>query len=220
MEEEILGVEEQEFAEPETEEESEESPEFAEPEKPERDLQKDMHFAQMRRETQNLQRELAKRDEVLGLFFDGEDKLAQAQAYYYNKTPQEIREEQQRQAQQESMEQENEILKSQLLEIQIQSSMEEDLAQIQKIDQSVKSLHDLGEGFFKLIATGKVDAEQAYYAVKAKEIKNAKNPPMEIGELGMEKPRSGFYTKEEVEGMSAAQVSKHYEKIRNSMSRW
>ena len=84
--EEGLGAEEPEVAEPDNEVETlgAEEPEVAEPVRTEQDAA----FAQMRRHNEELERQLAEAqrqskeyEDALGLFFDGEDKSLQAQAY-------------------------------------------------------------------------------------------------------------------------------------------
>ena len=47
-----------------------------------------------------------------------------------------------------------------------------------------------------------------------------KKPPV-IGDVATAgKPESDYFTREEVEAMSAAEVSKNYSKIRESMGHW
>ena len=213
--EEGLGAEEPEVAEPDNEVETlgAEEPEVAEPVRTEQDAA----FAQMRRHNEELERQLAEAqrqskeyEDALGLFFDGEDKSLQAQAYATQRPLEEVRAEQQ-------------MHEQQLLEQQAQAQMDADLAEIQKSHPEVKSIDELGPEYlaFRFNPMGEMGAEQAFQMMMAyKGNTTPKKPPI-IGNVSTaDKPQSDYYTREEVEAMSPAEVKANYDKIRESMSKW
>lgn len=192
--------------------------------------EQDSAFAQMRRDNEALARELAEArrqsqeyEDALGLFFDGDDKALQAQAYYTERPIEEIRQNQQMQEQLGNLQSENQTLKEQLMQQQAQAQMDADLAEIQKIDPNIKSINDLGQEYlaFRFSNVGNIGAAQAYQMAKAyKASVTPKKPPV-IGDVATAgKPESDYFTREEVEAMSAAEVSKNYSKIRESMGHW
>ena len=98
----------------------------------------------------------------------------------------------------------------------IKAQMESDLTRIKTLDNTVKSLDELGEEFFKLIASG-VDAVIAYNAIKAS--KPQAQPTM--GDINSTEPKEkDFFTREEVEKMTQEEVRKNFDKIRLSQSKW
>lgn len=222
------GAEEPEVAEPDNEVEtsSEETPEVAEPGRTEQDAA----FAQMRRDKEELERQLAEAqrqskeyEDALGLFFDGEDKALQAQAYASERPFEEVKAETEMQAQLAALQNEKENLEQQLLEQQAQAQMDADLAEIQKIAPDVKSIQELGKEYlvFRFNAMGEMGAVEAYQMAKAyKEKMTPKKPPV-IGDVSTtEKPQSDYFTREEVEAMSPAEVKANYDKIRESIPKW
>ena len=114
------GAEEPEVAEPVIEEGAEE-PEVAEPVKNDSDTA----FAELRRRAEEAERRVnelearnAEYDETLGLFFDGENKIAQARAYHDEVPVEQVvanmqaaREKQEMQSQNETLKAENDLLK-------------------------------------------------------------------------------------------------------------
>lgn len=226
--EEGLGAEEPEVAEPDNEVETlgEEEPEVAEPVRTEQDAA----FAQMRRHNEELERQLAEAqrqskeyEDALGLFFDGEDKSLQAQAYATQRPLEEVRAEQQMHEQLAELQNRNANLEQQLLEQQAQAQMDADLAEIQKSHPEVKSIDELGPEYlaFRFNPMGEMGAEQAFQMMMAyKGNTTPKKPPI-IGNVSTaDKPQSDYYTREEVEAMSPAEVKANYDKIRESMSKW
>lgn len=182
----------------------------------------DARFAQMRRENEQLKAERDQLNEALGLFFEGDSdqKIVSAQAMAQNKTEEEIRAEIEAENERESLEQELEEANNELLDLRTKTQMEKDLKTIQEIDPSIKNLDSIGQDFLDLISTGKVTAVQAYYATKAKEAAEKATPPAEVGKVNQSEGPKDYYSKEEVEGMSQAEVRKNYDAIRKSMMQW
>ena len=66
-----------------------------------------------------------------------------------------------------------------------------------------------------------LSTEDAYYAVKAKEINTKAIPPKPIGKLNQSKPiEKDFYTEAEVDAMTPQQQRANYKVIMRSMSKW
>lgn len=192
--------------------------------------EQDAAFAQMRRHNEELARQLAEAqkqskeyEDALGLFFDGEDKALKAQAYANERPFEEVKAESQMQAQLAELQSKNANLEQQLLEQQAQAQMNADLAEIQKSHPEVKSIDELGQEYlaFRFNPMGEMGAEQAFQMMMAyKGNITPKKPPI-IGNVSTtDKPQSDYYTREEVEAMSPAEVKANYDRIRESMSKW
>lgn len=192
--------------------------------------EQDAAFAQMRRHNEELARQLAEAqkqskeyEDALGLFFDGEDKALKAHAYYDERPFEEVKAETEMQAQLAELQNKNASLEQQLLEQQAQAQMDADLAEIQKSHPEVKSIDELGPEYlaFRFNPMGEMGAEQAFQMMMAyKGNTTPKKPPI-IGNVSTaDKPQSDYYTREEVEAMSPAEVKANYDRIRESMSKW
>lgn len=237
------SVEIQEVAEPETQVEEPtqtepviEQAETEEVAKPQQTPEENAAFARMRREQEQARREaeiyrkqaerMAQAVSKFGYQGSNPDEVAdQIEAAATGKPLEQVRAERlQReqsilQAQQAAAE--RDLYKNQLIEFQVKSAMERDLAAIRKIDKTVKKLEDLGPEFASLVNSG-VDAQTAYFAVKAKEQANAKPKPKDIGAIGSGTKEKDYYTPDEVENLTAEQMndSKIRAKIRKSMTKW
>lgn len=192
--------------------------------------EQDAAFAQMRRHNEELARQLAEAqkqskeyEDALGLFFDGEDKALKAQAYANERPFEEVKAESQMQAQLAELQSKNANLEQQLLEQQAQAQMNADLAEIQRTHPEIKSIEELGQEYlaFRFNPMGEMGAEQAFQMMMAyKGNITPKKPPI-IGNVSTtDKPQSDYYTREEVEAMSPAEVKANYDRIRESMSKW
>ena len=122
-------------------------------------------FAQMRRNAERLEKENQMFTDALKKFgFAGNNSqeiLDAINAHYYGKTVEEIRDE--RIASEKTAQEQNAILErlKHYEEKEIEEKMASDLAEIQKINPTVKSLEELGQPFFDLVSKG-VDGVQAY----------------------------------------------------------
>lgn len=222
------GAEAPEIAEP-VEKVEESGAEVQEPAEPAR-TEQDAAFAQMRRANEELERKLAEAqrqskeyEDALGLFFDGEDKALKAQAYASERPFEEVKAETEMQAQIATLQNEKETLEQQLLEQQAQAQMDADLAEIQKSHPEIKSIGELGQEYlmFRFSQMGEVSAEQAFQMMMAYKASTTPKKPPIIGNVSTtDKPQSDYFTREEVAAMSPEEVSKNYDTIRKSMSKW
>lgn len=242
MEELETSVETQEVAEPETQvEETQTEPvvEQAETEevaKPQQTPEENAAFARMRREQEQARREaelykkqaerMAQAVSKFGYQGSNPDDVAdQIEASATGKPVDQIRAERlQREQAMTSAQQaaaERDLYKQQLIEFQVKTAMEADLKKIRSIDKSVKKLDDLGPEFAKLVNSG-VDAETAYFAVKAKEQANTKPKPKDIGAIGASTKEKDFYTPDEVDRLTDEEMNdpKIRAKVRKSMTKW
>lgn len=222
------GVEAPDIAEPveEVDTSSGETPEVAETGRTEQDAA----FAEMRRANAELERQLAEAqrqskeyEDALGLFFDGEDKALQAQAYASERPFEQVKAETEMQAQLNALQNEKANLEQQLLEQQARAQMNADLAEIQKTHPEIKSIEELGQEYlmFRFSQMGEVSAEQAFQMMTAYKASTTPKKPPIIGNVSTGgKPQSDYYTREEVEAMSPEEVKKNYDTIRKSMSKW
>lgn len=240
MEELETSVETQEVAEPETQvEETQTEPvveqaeteEVAKPQTPEENAA----FARMRREQEQARREaeayrkqaerMAQAVSKFGYQGNPDDIADQIEASATGKPVDQIRAEriqrEQSMLQAQQAVAERDLYKNQLIEFQVKSAMERDLAAIRKIDKTVKKLDDLGSEFASLVNSG-VDAETAYFAVKAKEQAYIKPKPKDIGAIGAGTKEKDYYTPDEVDRLTDEEMNdpKIRAKVRKSMTKW
>lgn len=118
-------------------------------------------------------------------------------------------------------------LRIQQLEEQINSSeaerlMQADLKRIQAIDPSVNSLEELGEEYYRYMSSFDADGnpvmtpEDAYWAVKAKERANRAIPPKEVGKVATGTAEKRGFTEAEIDRMSPEQLRANWKEIYNS----
>lgn len=105
-----------------------------------------------------------------------------------------------------------------LLAIYADKAMAEDLATIRRIDPKIKSLEELGEQYINYINAG-LEAEDAYWAVKAKESAYRPKPAPEVGVVNTAPPEKEYFTDAEIEAMSPDELSKNWKKVLASWER-
>ena len=211
------GEEEQEVAEPVNEEGGEEQ-EVAEPVN-----KSDSAFAELRRRAEEAERKVnelearnAEYDETLGLFFDGDNKIAQARAYHDEVPVEQVvanmqaaREREEMQSQNESLKAENDLLRY----IQMKA---QDLAELKEHGiTDIADVEELGEDFFRYRANG-LSASEAYDFIQMRKPK----PPKSMGKVEPSPTEKDFFTRDEVMAMSSAERFKHIDKITASMKKW
>ncbi len=231
----ITSVETQEVAGPvETDVESVETQEVAEPVSDNKDVttteesrqtdERDSAFADMRRRLEQAERENQQMIEALSLYFDGdngEDLSIQAQAYAQQRSPEEIREELEAMNEYDALVAENEYLKQTALNAEIEKAVDESLRLLNSIDPNIKTYEDienLGDDFLSLISAG-VDTETAFYATQAKKYKNTPNAPNPIGKINNNQVERDYYTSEELDNLSKAEIRANWDKVERSMKR-
>lgn len=113
---------------------------------------------------------------------------------------------------------ENETLKAQLEEVQTERELDQALTELEKLDKNLTE-----DQIMKILEykDAGLSIEDGYYAVKEKEFKTKATPPKEIGKVGETKPiEKDYFTEAEVNAMTSAEKEKNWEKIMASLSRW
>lgn len=183
--------------------------------------EQDSAFAEMRRRNKELEQENKLMLDALSRYFNGGDAQElsiQAQAYADDRNPEDVRAELEQTREAERLKTENEELQEQILNIQLEKRMAEDLRTIQGIDPTVKSLEDLGDSYLNYISAG-LDATDAYYASLLKDQKEKVYPPDAIGKIADTKIDRDYYTSEELDNLSDAELDANWEKVMRSMKR-
>jgi hypothetical protein len=222
--EEVTGVEEQETAEPVSEE-------TVEPEEKGK-TEEDAAWARMRRESEQArkeleaaQRELAElkakteaRESAYSRLTGSDNGEIAAIAEATGMTEDEVKAE--IEAAQVSAQKDLliEQLQEQVTSIEAEKLMQEDLEKIRKVDPSLKSLEDLGEGYIDYISAG-LDPVKAYWAIKAEERANEVTPPKEIGRVETTPAEKDYYTDAEIDAMSSEELTKNWKKVMASWDR-
>ena len=182
----------------------------------------DSAFAEMRRELEALRHSNAEYERALSNFFpEAEDKALAAEAFYQNRDYDELVAEREEANVIDGLKRENEQLMQAVIEQQAEKRMADDLKEVQSLDPTIKSLEDLGESYAGYISSGLLTARQAYFACKAEKQATTVVPAKPTGkvESTTSAPKE-FFTQEEVEAMTQAEIKKNYETIRKSMTRW
>ena len=214
------GEEVQEVAEPAVEEGVEEQ-EIAEPVIGKTEA--DSAFADMRRRLEEMERRNAELEEqntqyneTLGLFFEGDNKIAQARAHH-DQVPVEqvianmeaVKREKEAQTRLEALEKENNNLRYNSLKAQ-------DLAELKAHGVTdIKDVEELGEAFFIYRSNG-MSASEAYDFMQSRK----SIPPKSMGRPKTSPPEREFFTRDEVMSMSSEDRFKNAQKIRESMRKW
>ena len=211
------GEEEQEVAEPVNEEGGEEQ-EVAEPVN-----KSDSAFAELRRRAEEAERKVnelearnAEYDETLGLFFDGDNKIAQARAYHDEVPVEQVVANMQAAREREEMQSQNESLKAENDLLRYNQMKAQDLAELKEHGiTDIADVEELGEDFFRYRAIG-LSASEAYDFIQMRKPK----PPKSMGKVEPSPTEKDFFTRDEVMAMSSAERFKHIDKITASMKKW
>ena len=115
---------------------------------------------------------------------------------------------------------ENEKLRSELEEVKAEKFVNEALEEVKRLDPNITKLEELGDKFIDLIADNGLSVEDAYYAIKAREIATKANPAPQIGKVNNEPIEKDFYTQAEVANMSSEEKTKNADKIMASFKKW
>lgn len=210
------GAEDQEFAEPESEEHQK--------------TEADASFAEMRRQMEEAQQEAedaraelaelmaqneARQSAYSRLTGRGEGAEIAALAEVTGMSEDEIRAEME--AAKESAQKDIKIqqLEEQISSVRAEQLMQADLNELRKIDPSLKSLEDLGDSYIAYMEAG-LSPEDAYWAIKAKERATQKTPPKPPGTVATGTVEKDRYTEAEIEAMSPEQRKANWRAIFNS----
>lgn len=221
------GVEEPEVAELD-DEISEENSEVAEPNDSRSDV--DAAFAQQRRQIEALTRQLEESNQrneayqesvseyerALGLYFDGENKAAQAIAYHDEIPVEQVVNDMLARKEAKTKEAEIESLKQERDKLLYESMKAKDLDELRKAGVTdINDVEELGEEFFQLRTMG-IPAKTIYDGIQ---MRNG-TPPKAIGKAKPAAPERSYFTHDEVEAMSSKERIKNFDKIRESMFHW
>ena len=216
------GEEEVEIAEPSDEEGAEEQ-EVAEP--VEEESKSDAAFAKMRRDMEaaqkrvnELESQIKEYDDALGQWFQGDNKVAQAHAHYEDIPLEEAISNIEQKREIDQLRAEKAALEEQKNQLEFNNLKATDLKELKSkySDANIKDVEELGEDFFKYRTMG-IDPVTAYEAIQMKK----GQPPKPIGKVKTGAPtKTGYFTREEVKAMSPSQISKNFDKIRESMGKW
>lgn len=183
----------------------------------------DSAFAEMRRKLEEMERRNAELEEqnnqyneTLGLFFEGDNKIAQARAHHDQIPVEQViasmeadRKAKEAQSRLEALEKENDSLKFNSLKAQ-------DLTALKAHGVAdLKDVEELGEAYFIYRSNG-MSATEAYDFLQARK----GTPPKSMGKPKTSPPEKEFFTRDEVMSMSSEERTKNAQKIRESMRKW
>lgn len=223
--EEVTGVEEQETAEP-VSEESEE---------PTGKTEEDAAWARMRREAEQAKKDLEAAQQELAemkastearssafsrLTGKGEDAEIAALAEVTGLSEDEVAEIYEREVESAQKDRRIEQLEEMVSTIQGERLYQADLDRLRKIDPSLKDLESLGDEYMRYMSavdpeTGApvMEPEDAYWAIKAKQQANQATPPKEVGKVATGTAEKTKFSDAEIDAMSSDQLKKNWKKI-------
>lgn len=140
-----------------------------------RDYHKDSSYAKIRREKEQAEKDVQRLMQTLNMIgFDGrnvDDLEDQANAHYYGRDVEDVRNERIKKQEAENKYQQMEAELQMYRNKDVENRMNEDLKAIQAINPNVKSLGELGTEYFDLISKG-VDGVKAYKLLNLDELAN------------------------------------------------
>jgi len=197
---------------------SEEMMEVAEPRKTDADAK----FAEMRRQNEEQARRIAELesanslyDETLGLFFDGDDKIAKARAHYNETDVDTEIEEINRENDRARFEEERKAFEQERSNFEFERRKLEDKKELSKAGITVGDVSELGDSYFRYRANGCSPIE-AYNIIEAHKPKEAKT----TGTIKTERTKKDYFTRDEVINMSKKEIHDNYEAILASQKSW
>lgn len=222
--EEVTGVEEQETAEP-----------VSDDSEPKGKTEEDAAWARMRREAEQARKdaeaaqqelaELKARNEarasaISRLTGRDEDAEIAALAEVTGMSEDEVAEIYEREAESAQKDLRIEQLEKMVGSIQAERLMQVDLDRLRKIDPSLNSLDDLGPEYVRYMSaldpdTGEpiMQPEDAYWAIKAKQRANQAIPPKEVGKVATGPAEKTRFSQTEIDAMSSDQLKKNWRQI-------
>ena len=117
-----------------------------------------------------------------------------------------------------AMQSELDELRERAMTLEAEKRMREDLQKIQAIDPSIKSMDDLPDEFFNYISAG-MDGEDAYWATQARSAKEKYKGAKELGKANSAPIDRDYYTSEELDNLSDAEMDANWDKVQRSLTR-
>lgn len=168
------------------------------------------------------------REEVYSEYMDDdEDDLVSVLADVWGVSAEEVEARIEKEAEYERLKAENEQFKAEreaaeqeAEEARASEDLANQLAALQKIDPSIKTLADFDDMFAGLSNTpvdylgAGMNLEQTYWALKAEKDAHKRTPPPEVGGVKTDEPEKPFYTREDVMAMTPAERTKNWKAIR------
>lgn len=187
---------------------------------------------EIQRELDELKASQSVRDEVYSEYLDDED-VDSVIADALGLTSEQLQAEIERRAYVQRLEAENEQFKAEREEaLQREQEARENealtnqLAEVNKIDPSIKTVLDFEEKFAGLSQTPTDYLEkgltlaQTYWALKSELDAHKRTPPPEVGGVKSEGEEKPYYTKDDVMAMTPDERTKHWKEIRESQRKW
>ena len=217
-----------------TEATEENEPDEGEENADEQDSKTNAAFAEQRRRIEALERELKERDEAR----ERADREAEEQAELEEQIEsiveyareqgleddeiegilEDFKEDYEKEREIERLNAEIDRLNDEIMNVQLEQLARNDLAKVQEIDPTLEGLDALGEEFFALRAQG-IDAKRAYYMLKAADERTKPHGAYAPGKVNRSKQESEYYTSEELDNLTDAEMEANWEKVMRSMNR-
>lgn len=196
-----------------------------------RETKQDAAFAQMRRaleqaskDKETFEKEKAEWDtqkkeyeDALGLFFKGENKVAQAHAHFEEVPVEDVINRMNTSKEISDLKAQNQQLLQKAQKYEFDALRAADLAEIKKAHPEINlsDVNELGEKYAMFRGMG-IDAVTAYEGLQLEK----GIAPKPIGKAKVSVPEKDTFTRDEVEAMSPSERVKNYDKIRKSMAHW
>lgn len=100
-----------------------------------------------------------------------------------------------------------------------EKKVSESIEELKKLDPNITDINDLGADFVDYVGKG-LSVEQAYYAVKGKELSTRSTPAKAPGKVKNEPAEKDFITEAEWDAMTPAQQKANWKLGKKSMAKW
>ena len=172
----------------------------------------DSAFAEMRRQNEEMQKRIAE--------YEYAEKIAKIEelAELEGVSPIDLLNALAEEEELENKNSEFERLREENVNLLVEKAMQNDLAEIQKIDPEIKSLNDLPESFLRYKALGATGVE-AYVASKSLNELTSTNPAVPPGAVGTGNIERDYYTSNELDNLSFEEFKANKDKVERSLAR-
>lgn len=188
---------------------------------------------EIRRELEELKASQKVRDEVYSEYIDEDEDFNSVLADALGISTDELNARIEQRAEIERLKAENEMFRAEKeealrreQEARDNEALTNQLAEVQKIDPTIKSVMDFENKFEGLSHTPTdylskgMTLSETYWALKAEADATRRTPPPEVGGVKSEPTEKEFYTKEDVMAMTPEQRAKLWKPIRASQLKW